>query len=170
MSLKAAFIWSKMQGKKYYHEVLLQLENWRKKFIHHLQSRWWQNVHFWVNYPIKDSISSKNKNSVINYSPSCRSKPVRPSFFFKTQIKIFFRWNPRAFWPSIDSNATDTFKAQKRSKDNVVITMTDARDAADAGAGLVYKRRNAHACVVVLLWIKLLFLFSLHIKSILVAS
>ncbi len=26
---------------------------------------------------------------VINYSPSCRSKPVRPSFIFGTQIKIF---------------------------------------------------------------------------------
>ncbi len=33
--------------------------------------------------------SSKNKNSVINYSPSCRSKPIRPSFIFWTQIKIF---------------------------------------------------------------------------------
>ncbi len=29
----------------------------------------------------------------------------------------YFWWNPRAFWPSIDSNATDTFKAQKGSKD-----------------------------------------------------
>ncbi len=25
--------------------------------------------------------------------------------------------NPRAFWPCIDSNATDTFNAQKGSKD-----------------------------------------------------
>ncbi len=25
--------------------------------------------------------------------------------------------NPRAFWPYIESNATDTFKAQKGSKD-----------------------------------------------------
>jgi len=33
--------------------------------------------------------SPKNENSVINYSPSCRSKPVRPSFIFGTQIKIF---------------------------------------------------------------------------------
>ncbi len=28
-------------------------------------------------------------NSVINYSPSRRSKPVRPSFIFGTQIKMF---------------------------------------------------------------------------------
>ncbi len=28
-------------------------------------------------------------NSVINYSPSCLSKPVRPSFIFRTQNKIF---------------------------------------------------------------------------------
>ncbi len=31
----------------------------------------------------------KNENSVINYSPSCRSKPVRLSIIFGTQIKIF---------------------------------------------------------------------------------
>ncbi len=49
--------------------------------------------------------------SVINYSPSHRSKPVRPSFIFRTQIKIIC-WNPRAFWPCIDSNATDSFKTQ----------------------------------------------------------
>ncbi len=36
-----------------------------------------------------DSSFSKNENSVINYSPSCCSKPVRPSFVFGTQIKIF---------------------------------------------------------------------------------
>ncbi len=33
--------------------------------------------------------SPKNENSVINYSPSCLSKPIRPSFIFATQIKIF---------------------------------------------------------------------------------
>ncbi len=27
-----------------------------------------------------------NENSVINYSPSCNFKPVRPSFIFGTQI------------------------------------------------------------------------------------
>ncbi len=31
----------------------------------------------------------QNHKSVINYSPSCHSKPVRPSFIFGTQIKIF---------------------------------------------------------------------------------
>ncbi len=30
------------------------------------------------------------KNSVINYSPSCRFKHIRPSFIFGTQIKIFW--------------------------------------------------------------------------------
>ncbi len=29
------------------------------------------------------------ENDVINYSPWCRSKPVRPPFIFWTQIKIF---------------------------------------------------------------------------------
>ncbi len=42
----------------------------------------------WLNNWLKDS-SPQNENSVINYSPSCRSKPVRPSFIFRTQIKIF---------------------------------------------------------------------------------
>ncbi len=33
--------------------------------------------------------SPKNYISVINYSPSCCSKPIRPPFIFGTQIKIF---------------------------------------------------------------------------------
>ncbi len=35
--------------------------------------------------------SPKNGNSVINYSPSCCSKPVRPLFIFGTQIKNFLK-------------------------------------------------------------------------------
>ncbi len=58
----------------------------------------------------------KNTNSVSNYLPSCCSKLVRPLFIFGTQIKIFLR-NPRALWPSIDSNGTNMIKAQKGSKD-----------------------------------------------------
>ncbi len=60
--------------------------------------------------------SPKNENSVINYSPSCRSKPVRLSFIFRAQIKIFLM-KSKSFL--IDSNATDTYKAQKGSKDIV---------------------------------------------------
>ncbi len=41
---------------------------------------------------------TENLNNVINYTP------VKHSFIFGTQIKIFFRWNSRAFWPCIDSN------------------------------------------------------------------
>ncbi len=40
---------------------------------------------------IKGIVLPKNENSVINYSPSCRSKPVRPSLIYRTQIKIFFK-------------------------------------------------------------------------------
>ncbi len=36
---------------------------------------------------IKGIVHPKNENSVSNYSPS--SFPVRPSFIFRTQIKIF---------------------------------------------------------------------------------
>ncbi len=38
--------------------------------------------------PLKGKFS-QNGNYVINYSPSCRSKPVRPLFIFGTQIKMF---------------------------------------------------------------------------------
>ncbi len=40
-------------------------------------------------YKFKGIVFSKNESSVINYSPSCCSKPVRPSFIFRTQFKIF---------------------------------------------------------------------------------
>ncbi len=38
-------------------------------------------------------------------------------------------FDSRAFWHSIDSNATDTFKAQKRSKDIVKIVHVTFLDA-----------------------------------------
>ncbi len=39
--------------------------------------------------PNKGIVHPKNENSIINYSPSCRSKPIRHLFIFTTQIKIF---------------------------------------------------------------------------------
>ncbi len=33
----------------------------------------------------------------------------------------YFWWNPRAFWPCIDRNSTEGFKAQKGSKDIIKI-------------------------------------------------
>jgi len=39
----------------------------------------------------------KNNISVINYSPLCRFKPVRPSFIFGTQIKIFLMKSEKFF-------------------------------------------------------------------------
>ncbi len=74
-------------------------------------------------YPTSENHEHANqllKKLFINYSPLCCSKPVRPLFIFRTQIKIFW-WNPRAFWLCIDSNTTDTFKTQKGSKDIVKI-------------------------------------------------
>ncbi len=47
-------------------------------------------VHLYnVDQIIKGLVHPQNENSVINYSTSCRSKPARPSFIFRTQIKIF---------------------------------------------------------------------------------
>ncbi len=44
------------------------------------------NENFWDQ--ILKGIVYTNEHSVINYSPSCRSKPIKPSFIFRTQIKI----------------------------------------------------------------------------------
>ncbi len=65
---------------------------------------------------VKEIVHSKMKILSLITPPLCRFKPVRPSFIFGTQIKIFW-WNPLAFWPCIDSNTTTIFKAQKGSKD-----------------------------------------------------
>ncbi len=50
-------------------------------FIFLIRGRWPHKIE-------RDS-SPKNEKSVINYSPSCRSKPIRPSLIFGTQIEIF---------------------------------------------------------------------------------
>ncbi len=51
--------------------------------------------------------SLKNDNYVINYSLSCCSKPLRPSFIFGNKLR-YFGWNPRAFWFCIDSSVAVT--------------------------------------------------------------
>ncbi len=51
---------------------------------------------------------------VINYSPSCYSKPVR---YFWLNLGA---WDLR---PCIDNNTTDTFKTQKSSKDIIKYSM-----------------------------------------------
>ncbi len=63
-------------------------------------------VRFFCKYMnIKGTVHQKNENSVTNYSPSCRSKPVRHSFIFGTQIKIFF----------IKSESLQTLHRQQRN-------------------------------------------------------
>ncbi len=60
--------------------------------------------------------SRKNENDVINYSPSCLSKPVRILFIFGTQIKIFLMKS---------ESFLTTFKAEKASKDiSKIVHMT----------------------------------------------
>jgi len=70
---------------------------------------------------VKNQSSPKNVNVVINYSPSCCSKPVRLSFIFRTH-EDFFGWNLRAFCPSIGSDALMLQKVHKeivKNKKNV---------------------------------------------------
>ncbi len=45
---------------------------------------------------------------------------THPHVIFAHKLR-YFRCNQRAFWPSIDSNATTTFKTQKGGKDIVKI-------------------------------------------------
>ncbi len=40
----------------------------------------------------------------------------KTSVYLRNTLRYIW-WNPRAFWPSINSSATDTFKTQKASKD-----------------------------------------------------
>ncbi len=54
-----------------------------------------------VHAKAKDS-SRKNTNSVINYTPLCIFKPVRPSFILGTQMKLFLMKSKSPFLPSID--------------------------------------------------------------------
>ncbi len=58
---------------------------------------------------------------IINYSPSCRSKLVRPSFIFGTQIKIFLMNSESSLILFIDHKVSYMIKAQKRSKEIVKI-------------------------------------------------
>ncbi len=62
--------------------------------------------------------SPKNENSVINLTPSCHSKPVRPLFIVGEQRRFFMKSES---FLTLDSNVTDMFKAQKGSKDIVKI-------------------------------------------------
>ncbi len=59
--------------------------------MQHIMHKDWFSTETDVNkkQKLKSIVHPKNTNSVINYSPSCCSKPVRPSFVFGTQIKIF---------------------------------------------------------------------------------
>ncbi len=65
--------------------------------------------------------SPKNGISVINYSLSCHSKPVRPSSSSMEHNLYIFDEILELSDPPIDSNVTTTFKAQKGSKDIVKI-------------------------------------------------
>ncbi len=97
--------------------------------------------------------STKNENFVINYSPSCRSKQVSSASEHK--LRYFWR-NPRAFWYSIDSNATTMFKAQKGSKDIVKTIINYFNDVHTTFLGLecfsCNKIRMHYILNIVIVW------------------
>uniref|UniRef100_A0A671L2J1 Collagen, type XXVIII, alpha 1b n=1 Tax=Sinocyclocheilus anshuiensis TaxID=1608454 RepID=A0A671L2J1_9TELE len=63
--------------------LILQTKLKLKTLLYALQDLKRRQSHF------KGIIHPKNENSVITYSPSCCSIPIRPSLIFRTQIKIF---------------------------------------------------------------------------------
>ncbi len=67
-----------------------------------------------LNAKIKRDSSPKNENVVVNYSPSYRSNPLRPSFIFRTQTKKF-----ESFLTLHRQQHNWHVKAQKGSKDIV---------------------------------------------------
>ncbi len=115
--------------------------------------------------------SPKNENSVINYSPSCLSKPVRPSFIFRTQIKIFLM-KSESFLTLNRQQRNYHVQGPKRSKDIVKIVhmwynhnfmklweyFLHCGTVVNKHRILTWKRKNC--------WIKSLFLFSFCTKSI----
>ncbi len=112
------------------------------------QSMW----HPWFN--LKGIVHPKIKDSVINYSPACRSKPVRPSFIFRTQILM---------------NYVDTlfrlFRLWSEHKHLIRVHMLHTLfTCVVLSKTALYDDVEEINC-----WIKSLFLFSLLIKSILVA-
>ncbi len=73
---------------------------------------------------LRDS-SPKNENDVMNYSPPCRSKPVRPSFIFRTQIKIFLMKSENSQTLHRQQHNSLFFQVQKCRKDNgTIVHMT----------------------------------------------
>ncbi len=62
-----------------------------------------EKMNFTLN-DFKGIVHPKKDNSVINYSPSHRSKPVRPSFIFGNTNYDIFDELSRALRPFIDSN------------------------------------------------------------------
>ncbi len=78
------------------------------------------NSIYFLGNNVKGLVQLKMKILSLIAHPRVVSNPwdLRSSLEHKLR---YFWWNLRAFWPSIDSNVTDTFKAQKRSEDIVKI-------------------------------------------------
>ncbi len=68
-------------------------------------------------------IVQQKKNQILSYITRTHIIPNPQEALCKSKkYKLrYFLWNPRAFWPCIDSNATTTIKAQKSGKDIVKI-------------------------------------------------
>ncbi len=74
----------------------------------------------WLDQDLKGTVHPKIKILSLITHPYVIPNPLdfRPSSEHKLR---YFWWNTRAFWPCIDSNTIEMFKAQKGSKDIVKI-------------------------------------------------
>ncbi len=73
-------------------------------------------------YNLKGSLTQKMK---ILWLFALMFFPTPKTFVHLQNTLRYFWWNPSAFHPCIDSNTTDTFKAQKGSKDiDIIVHVT----------------------------------------------
>ncbi len=96
-----------------------------------VQNIYFLNVYFFLGYMnVIENFKVHPKMKILSliYSPSCCSKLVRLIVFIFGHNLKYFLMNPRDFWLSINSNATDTFNAQKGSKEIVKIVHVTWRE------------------------------------------
>ncbi len=137
-------------SKHYHYLLLVSPTESHTPYSHHWLSPGW------TDQDLKGIVNPKMKILSLITHPHVVPNPL--DFHSSSKHKLrYFLWNPRAFWPCIDSNATEMFKAQKGSKDIVKIVHV-----------LWYSRECASKTDTEEK--KSLFLFSLRTKSILVAS
>ncbi len=105
-NVQKPFMWAAMVS------IMHKIVQWN------LYPGWRQVTWHWESPKLKGIVHKKEILSLISHP---HVVPNLQDLCLSSEHKLrYFWWNPRAFWPCIDSNATDRFKGQKRSKDKIV--------------------------------------------------